>query len=99
RNFATNALENLRQAFDGWAQGFFRAAAMIRNNQSVHAVLDGKLRILTRDDAFDEEFAVNRIAQSLDEVPVRGQSVQTCNFRNIQSVNHRLPSRESREAS
>src|SRR5260370_32290190 len=48
---ATNRVENIRQALNSRAQRVFGTSTVIRNDQSVHAVLDRELRVFARYDA------------------------------------------------
>ena len=50
--FPRNSRHNLRQRFDGSSRTRVLMAAVIGDNDAVHSVLDSKLGILARHDAF-----------------------------------------------
>ena len=51
-NLPRNSRHNLRQRFDGSSRTRVLMAAVIGDNDAVHSVLDSKLGILARHDAF-----------------------------------------------
>jgi hypothetical protein len=62
-------------------------------------MLHRDLRILAGDNAFDQQFDSNRVAQALHEVPIHWNWAEPSNLRQVKSVEHRIPRHILGEAS
>ncbi len=98
-DFPGNAFDHFGQAFDRGTKCFFSAPAMIRDHQTVHAVLHRELRIFARDDALDQQLDGYSIAQPFHEIPIHVRRLHGGDLRKIQAIKHRLPGCVCGEAS
>src|SRR5262249_56580597 len=71
-HFASDRLDDFRQAFDRAAATLLRPAAVVRHDDAVHAVLHRELCILPRLEPFDDELQLREISEPPHDLP--GQS-------------------------
>jgi len=64
-----NGLSDFGNALDGSPSRFSGPSAMIRDDDSIGAVLDSQRRIFSRLEAFDDDLHFGHVFQPLNEVP------------------------------
>src|SRR5262249_19438243 len=72
---------------------------MIRNDETVHTMLDGDLRVFARDDALDEQLGCDGVAQAFHKIPIHGLCARGSDFRKIKTIEHWLSCDRLRESS
>ena len=90
RHSAAHHCDDLRQGVDRRASAVLAPGAVVRDDDAVQASLGGELRVLVREDPFDQELHVGRVAHPLDGVPGHGGGLDAGKTRKIQAFVHRL---------